>query len=157
MHEKSWFPRIWKFKHFTMRGRLVTHLWRFLSAGGAARQFQNGSIGSQMVWCEALSSLFAPGGPFGQNQGVLLWRFFSSSNRFSHGPKGLQKQKLLFPKGFELWGIRSFNDFSVRPRDLPKHERFWTDFGIILERTLEISLRIDRERSEINFLIYLTS
>ena len=27
-------------------------------------------------WCEALSSIFPPGGPFGQNQGVLPWRFF---------------------------------------------------------------------------------
>ena len=63
----------------------------------------------------------------------------------------------IFPKVLIYEEFDSFNDFLLGPRDLLSWDRFWTDFGVILKRILEISFRIDRDRSEISFHIYLRS
>ena len=80
-------------------------------------------------WCEAFASIFPPGGPFGQNQGSSCDAFFSSSSRFSHGLKGLQKQNSNITKVSIHEEFDFFNDFSRGPREMPTRDWFWTDLA----------------------------
>ena len=54
------------------------------------------------MWCEAFSSFFALGGPFGHFRGSSCGSFFSPLSGFLKHQKGLQKRKLDKNKGFKL-------------------------------------------------------
>ena len=88
----------------------ANHLQRPENHGGLSRQghfhespraWKFCSHGFWWSWCEAFSSIFALGGPFGQNQGVLLRLVFSSFNPKFWWSKWAPETKPSFSPGFQ--------------------------------------------------------
>ena len=104
-------------------------------------------VGFGWSWCEALSSLFVPGGPFGQNQGVLLWQFF-----FVFNPKFSLSKADPETKGRQSRRFQTMRNPILLMIFLWDHGVYYngTAFGQLLGSFLKISWFSQSESTRIN-------
>ena len=74
----------------------------------------------------------------GKLAGPFVTVFFRLQTDFLMVQKASRNKSQIFPRVSIHEEFVFFNDFSLGPRDLLEQKRFWTDFGIILERILKI-------------------